>query len=576
MIRARFLKAAVCLIGLATTAEAGTIALEIRHLWKGEPLAIPSPEITTKSGETISVTRLSYLLSEPRLRISASDKWVGREDWFAFVDSGENEISTLTLGGVPDGKYSALQLHVGLDAETDASDPNRYGPRHPLNPLVNNLYWTPQQGYIFLALEGRAGESGFSYHLGHARNRVALTLPVEIDLQGAARVSLDFHVDRLLDEIETRKQSSTHSREGDPLAARLKQLLGGAFEVRGVRGSGVVTAPKSENGSEAGSVELVGTPYAFTIKRGFPIPNLPTDFPLTNERVTLGRELFHETRLSRTDEISCASCHQTERAFSDPKQFSVGVEGRTGRRNSMTLFNLAWKNSFFWDGRAASLREQALIPIEDHLEMDETLENVVRKLGEESRYSEFFESAFGDAEITPERIGVAIEQFILTLTSINSRFDRAMRGETQLTELEQRGFMLFNTEFDPRRRQFGADCFHCHGGALFSDFQFHDNGLELTKDLGLGGFTEKETDNGKFSTPSLRNIALTAPYMHDGRFETLEEVVAHYAGGVRRNPNLDPNLAKHPDGGVPLNEEDQAALVAFLKTLTDERFGNPD
>ena len=456
--------------------------------------------------------------------------------------------------------------------ETDGGDPNQYGPRHPLNPLVNNLYWTPQQGYIFLALEGRAGESGFSYHLGNARNRVAVTLPVEIELKGGTTVALDFHLDRVLDEFETQKQRSTHSREGDPVAARLQQLLTGAFTVRGVRGAGVVTAPNPNEGETVGAAALVGTPYSFKIKRGFPIPNLPTDYPLTNERVALGRALFHETQLSRTNEISCASCHQTEHAFSDPNQFSVGVEGKTGTRNSMTLFNLAWKREFFWDGRAASLREQALMPIQDHLEMDEKLENVARKLGEQPGYAKLMESAFGDSEITPERIGVAIEQFILTLTSINSRFDSAMRGETQLTELERRGFALFNTEFDPRRQQFGADCFHCHGGAFFTDFQLHDNGLQPTDDHGLGGLTGKETDNDKFSTPSLRNIALTPPYMHDGRFKTLEEAVAHYAGGVRRSPNLDPNLAKHPDGGVPLSKEDQAALVAFLKTLTDVRY----
>lgn len=563
----RFLFATAALFCFCPFANAGTIALEIRHLWKGEPLPVPSEEFKTAAGETINIKRLSYLLSEPRFRPAAADVWLGRNDWFGFVDADEDEWSTLKLGGVPDGGYTGLQFHVGLDAETDGGDPNQYGPKHPLNPLVSNLYWTPQKGYIFLALEGRSGPSGFSYHLGHARNRVTVTLPLELELAGAATIAIDFHLDRLLDDFETQKQRSTHSREGDPVAARFQQLLAKAFTIREIR-----AAKPSSDSPSFNPKPLVGTPFQFRIKKGFPIPDLPTDFPLTNERVELGRALFHEAQLSRTNEISCASCHQTEHAFSDPKQFSIGVEGRTGTRNSMTLFNLAWKKPFFWDGRAASLREQALMPIQDHLEMDESLENVVRKLSEQPSYPEVFAKAFGDPEITSERLGIAIEQFILTLTSINSRFDRAMRGEEALTELEQRGFQLFNTEHDPRRQQFGADCFHCHGGAFFTDNQFHYNGLKPTDDPGLEKFTGRETDRDKFSTPSLRNIALTAPYMHDGRFATLEEVIAHYAGGVQRTPNLDPNLAKHPDGGVPLSKEDQAALVAFLKTLTDDRY----
>ena len=169
-----------------------------------------------------------------------------------------------------------------------------------------------------------------------------------------------------------------------------------------------------------------------------------------------------------------------------------------------------------------------------------------------------------------DRIGRALEQFLLTLVSADSKFDRAMRGELELTELESRGLELFNSEFDPRQRQFGADCFHCHGGALFSDFAAKNNGLDLVSaDEGRAAITGKSSDRGKFKTPSLRNVALTAPYMHDGRFETLEEVIAHYVSGVARPDQLDPNLAKHPGPGVPLGSDDQRALVAFLKTLTD-------
>ena len=188
-------------------------------------------------------------------------------------------------------------------------------------------------------------------------------------------------------------------------------------------------------------------------------------------------------------------------------------------------------------------------------------------------YPALFTAAFGSPEITPEKIGLAIESFVLTLTSFDAKFDRALRGEAQLSADEKRGFELFMTEYDPRREQFGADCFHCHGGPLFQSQTFANNGLDSEfKDLGRAKITGRDSDQGKFSTPSLRNVALTAPYMHDGRFRTLEEVVEHYATGLKRSATLDPNLAKHPDGGVPLNEADQHALVAFLKTLTDEKF----
>jgi cytochrome c peroxidase len=192
-----------------------------------------------------------------------------------------------------------------------------------------------------------------------------------------------------------------------------------------------------------------------------------------------------------------------------------------------------------------------------------------------NNYPSLFASAFGSPEITPQKIALALENFLLTLTSFDSKFDRALRGEEKLTAEEQRGFELFSTEYDPRRGQFGADCFHCHGGPLFQSQSFASNGLDAkVSDPGRAKVTGKESDQGKFSVPSLRNVALTAPYMHDGRFDTLEQVIDHYTSGVKRSATLDPNLAKHPDGGVPLSEPDKRALVAFLKSLTDEKFQN--
>jgi cytochrome c peroxidase len=239
----------------------------------------------------------------------------------------------------------------------------------------------------------------------------------------------------------------------------------------------------------------------------------------------------------------------------------------------MPLFNLAWKDSFFWDGRAHSLREQVLIPIEDPREMGESIDDVIEKLSADADYPTLFSNAFGSASITPQTIGLALENFLLSLTSYNSKFDQAMGGKAQLSPSEQRGFELFMTEFEPRSRQYGADCFHCHSGALFTDNRFHDNGLaQIAADRGLAEVTRNPLDANKFSTPSLRNIALTAPYMHDGRFQTLEEVVEHYSSAITSRATLDPNLAKHPTAGLQLSAQDKTALVDFLKTLSDPQY----
>jgi cytochrome c peroxidase len=198
---------------------------------------------------------------------------------------------------------------------------------------------------------------------------------------------------------------------------------------------------------------------------------------------------------------------------------------------------------------------------------------VMRPDDDATNYPALFAAAFGSPEITPEKIALGLENYLLTLTSFDAKFDRVLRGEEKFTPKEQRGFQLFSTEYDPRRGQFGADCFHCHGGPLFQSQGFANNGLDATfMDTGREKVTGKAADAGKFAVPSLRNVALTAPYMHDGRFKTLEAVIEHYATGVKRSATLDPNLAKHPDGGVPLTADDKRALVAFLKTLTDAQF----
>ena len=570
---------AIAFIAAALNAGIGhgaTLEFAVRHTFNGDALLQDSLRYQNAAGETLSFTRLSYLLSG--FAIEREDGvWVEMPERYAWMDAAKRR-TVVRLDGVPAGKYRALRFHIGPDAKANAGDPAKLAADAPLNPNVNGLHWSWQGGYIFLAIEGHfrigAGEvKGYAHHLARDPNRTRISLAVPLDLTHDAGVLLDFDLGTLLNAPRPlsfeRDGAATHSRDGDPVAAALVANLPGAFRVRQVTSA----LPAISRASPVKPLYMPEkfTPYRFTMSGTFPLPDLPRDNPLIEERVALGKALFNETALSRDNTISCASCHVANFAFTDARRFSLGVRGQKGTRNSMPLFNLAWKTSFFWDGRAPSLRAQALMPIEDHTELDETLDRVTAKLAEKKEYPPLFAAAFGSPEINAEKIGLAVENFLLTLTSFDAKFDRALRGKALLSDDEKHGFELFMTEFDPRTGQRGADCFHCHGGPLFSDHQFHNNGLAPDEnDTGRFRITKLEADRGKFATPSLRNIARTAPYMHDGRFTTLEEVVAHYSSGVKRSATLDPNLAKHPEGGLQLNAEDQRALVAFLKTLGEE------
>jgi len=566
-----------------TAALARAVALEIaiHPTFDGQPLHLDSLRYNDSAGETLSISRLSYLLSNFALE-REDGGWVEIPNQSAWMDAAQQR-TIAHFNSLPPAKYRAVRFDIGLDPAANAADPSKFPPDHPLNANLNGLSWAWQGGYIFLALEGhyRAGSgtlNGFAYHLARAPNRTRINITAQLDLSHDSALLLDFDLGALLDAPHPlsfqRDGTATHSRPGDPVAAALVANLPTAFHVVQV----LSTAPAISLPSSVKPLYLPAryTPYRFAMSSTFPIPDLPRDNPLINERIALGEKLFHETALSRDGTISCASCHQPASDFTDPRRFSVGVRGQIGARHAMPLFNLAWKTSYFWDGRAPSLRAQALVPIQDHTEMDETLDRVTAKLAAIPAYPPLFGAAFGSPQITAEKLGLAIEQYLLTLTSFDSKFDRAMRGQATLTLDEQRGAALFMTEYDPRTGQYGADCFHCHGGPLFTDHQFHNNGLDPNAaDPGRFRITRLEADRDKFATPSLRNVARTGPYMHDGRFTTLQQVVAHYNNGVHRSDTLDPNIAKHPIDGLHLSADDQRALVAFLDTLTDERFPAP-
>ncbi|WP_265595076.1 cytochrome c peroxidase [Haloferula sp. BvORR071] len=303
--------------------------------------------------------------------------------------------------------------------------------------------------------------------------------------------------------------------------------------------------------------------------------NTPLSNPTTNAGAALGRVLFYDKRLSANQTISCSSCHQAEHGFSDSRRFSVGFNGGLTGRNSMGLTNNRYylRQNYFWDERAATLEAQVLQPIQNAVEMGMTLDDVVTRVSVEPYYAELFTTAFGTPEVNSTRIARALAQFVRSIVSGNSKYDQGVaQNFTNFTAQENQGRAIFQGPV--------GGCAACHGSDNFVPGNaIFNNGIENPSvDLGLGGISGSTADNGFFKVPSLRNIELTAPYMHDGRFATLEQVVEFYNSGVTNHPNLSPQLRlpPGPPGSPPpgprrlnLTQNQKDALVAFLKTLTD-------
>lgn len=341
------------------------------------------------------------------------------------------------------------------------------------------------------------------------------------------------------------------------------------------------------------------TPYVLEIPPNLPPMPVPADNPLTVEGVRLGRYLFYEERLSGNNTMSCASCHAPAFAFTDSgRAVSTGIDGIAGTRSSMALINLGYAQSFFWDGRSPSLEEQVLHPVRDPIEMHESWPNAVSELQADPAYVQLFSDAFGSSTIDSLKAARALAQFLRTMISANSKYDKVKRGETTFTPDEAAGFTLFQAEGGAPGEQIflpgggfvvgqgGADCFHCHNEAagLFTDEQFSNNGVQEVPygDRGRMAVTGDAMDDGKFKVPTLRNIMLTAPYMHDGRFATIEEVIDHYNDGGHPGPTVDAFMKfTDPDLTLGLTPQKKAQLIAFLNTLTDmdfvsdERFSDP-
>jgi cytochrome c peroxidase len=285
---------------------------------------------------------------------------------------------------------------------------------------------------------------------------------------------------------------------------------------------------------------------------------VPADNPLTEAKVQLGRKLFFDPILSADGTVSCASCHQPDHGFASPHPLAVGIGGRRTPRNAPSLFNRAYGKSFFWDGREQTLEGQALRPIENPLEMGDSVPAALKRLQAHKDYPARFQTAFGDG-VTATNLARALASFERVLLLGNSRVDRFRAGQTQaLTEQERHGLWLYESR---------GRCWRCHSGSNFTDEQYHNTGVSWGKmplDLGRFDTTKHEGDRGRFKTPTLRGVAMTAPYMHDGSLKTLEEVVDFYNRGGGKNKNVDPALEP-----LKLSPNDVRDLVALLKALSD-------
>ncbi|MBS1591775.1 MAG: cytochrome-c peroxidase [Bacteroidetes bacterium] len=306
------------------------------------------------------------------------------------------------------------------------------------------------------------------------------------------------------------------------------------------------------------------TPLKFVVPKNWPQPVY--DFknnPLTKEGFELGRALFYDEILSKDSTISCASCHQQFVAFATyGHNLSHGINNSFTTRNAPALQNLAWQNNFMWDGSINHLDMQPITPITAQNEMGETLQNIIIKLNRNKQYKLMFKAAFGDETINTQRITKAISQFVIMLVSSNSKYDKVMRGETKFILPEQLGYEIFKQK-----------CAACHKEPFFTDFSFRNNGITADsslKDFGRMNVTNNKNDSLKFRVPSLRNVAVTAPYSHDGRFFSLMNVFEHYQKNMKVMQNTD-SLLQHK---IPLTNFEIGQLTAFLYTLTDSSFLN--
>ncbi|MDH5604533.1 MAG: cytochrome-c peroxidase [Cyclobacteriaceae bacterium] len=314
--------------------------------------------------------------------------------------------------------------------------------------------------------------------------------------------------------------------------------------------------------------------YPYVMAKYLPPIYIPMDNPLTEEGIALGRKLFYEKKISGTGTMSCSVCHLTTSSYTNNLQFPIGHQGMEEKRNTLVLINLGWMTRVLWDGRASSLYAHGFMPVNNPIELHNTWQNVGDILNADEEYSALFKVAFGIDVIDSTYVVKALNQFERTMISANAPFDKYQAG--QPTGWSEADFNAALRGHDIFMEETKGDCFHCHGdftNPLWTDNLFHNTGLDVESlDQGLAKVTGHQADHGKFKTPTLRNLVFTFPYMHDGRFNTLEEVVEFYSTGVKMSATIDPLMKRAFEGGVHLSANEKADLVMFLKSLSDSSF----
>ncbi len=321
--------------------------------------------------------------------------------------------------------------------------------------------------------------------------------------------------------------------------------------------SALFTACTKDTSQDSSSLQTLQRPQHFP-----PAHYTHNTNPYSKAGFDLGKNLFFDPILSRDSTISCASCHHQTNAFADKNVArSKGINGGLSDRNSPAIFNMAWNTSFMWDGGINHIEVMPFAPLVHPREMGDDLSNILRKLQQHSVYSHQFQSVFNKTKLDDQQLFWALAQYMSNLVSANSRYDKYVLGSANLSISELKGLSLFR-----------SNCSSCHSEPLMTDYKFHNNGLDtLFKDVGRYRISQNAIDLGRFKTPSLRNIALTAPYMHDGRFSQLDQVIDHYSHHIVSSPSLSAPLSKNV-GGFQFSEEEKKNLIEFLYTLTDQEF----
>jgi cytochrome c peroxidase len=504
------------------------------------PLVVgPETPYRNAAGNAYGVMRLQYFVSDLTLR--RADGTTVRVDETHYVDVAEPSTLRYRLAQpVPVGQYVALDLVVGIPKERNVSGAFS-------SPPESLMEWPDQMGggYHYMKLEGRFVDrdgqlASFKLHTGMLMG-TDHSVPITLDghTLGVGNDALEIEI--VMDVAEWLQSPDVYDLN--------------AYQP-GMMGNAAAQDMAQRNGRDAFTIGYVGplrdqapTPYAIPLPSNVPLTMIvPADNPTTAEGVALGRRLYYDPRLDGVADRACASCHVQRASFTSRR--APGVPAHV---------NLGFSDVFLWAGRVEGTLEDVM-----RFEVEEFFRADLAALAADPVYPEMFARAFGPGPITTRYAAQALAQFQRTLVSFDSKFDRFQRGEEPLTEGESRGSALFFGET--------GDCFHCHGTVLFTDHRFHNIGLDAEPARGRADVTGDPADVGAFKTPTLRNVALTAPYMHDDRHETLAEVLDFYSEGLRDSPTVDPLMRNVARGGLGLTPEQKADLLAFLHTLTDHAF----